>query len=340
MKKKKNKRNRSIRGRNAHTSMLPVNRRIISRAAEAVLWAIEHKTKGQVFESLEEANAFLSRLIESQDLELEYETPLEKAQAIMYTAFEQISRAERIRLAKKALTICEDCADAYVLLAEETESIEEKKRLYELGVQAGERTLGSLLQEEKGHLWGIVRTRPYLRARMGLADTLAMQMDWEAAGRHYASLLELNRGDNQGARFQLLLCYVHMEKYDEALNLIKQYGDDDCDFAYTKAFIWFLKRGDVYLTRRYLDAAFEVNQYVPFMLWDPEAVEEQVRKIAYTPVGVDDAQRYVDRYSIIWAQHPDAYNWVVERCVYRLTDTHTDLGPNLTLLDISRLKDE
>ena len=48
----------------------------------------------------------------------EDDSPLGKAQALMYQAFEERDERRRLDLAKKALEICRDCADAYVLLAE------------------------------------------------------------------------------------------------------------------------------------------------------------------------------------------------------------------------------
>jgi hypothetical protein len=70
------------------------------------------------------------------------DTPLGKAQALMYRAFEEPDEQRRVRLAREALAICPDCADAYVLLAEHTTSRKEALRLYEQGVAAGERALG------------------------------------------------------------------------------------------------------------------------------------------------------------------------------------------------------
>ena len=44
---------------------------------------------------------------------------------LMYEAFESHDPMERVELAKKALEICPDCADAYVLLAEHTKNRKE-----------------------------------------------------------------------------------------------------------------------------------------------------------------------------------------------------------------------
>jgi len=53
-----------------------------------------------------------------------------KAQDVMYEAWERNTSRSRIALARKALGISPLCADAYVLLAEEAQSIEEARDLY------------------------------------------------------------------------------------------------------------------------------------------------------------------------------------------------------------------
>jgi hypothetical protein len=57
------------------------------------------------------------------------DTPLGKAQALMYQAFEEPDEQRQVQLAKDALAICPDCADAYVLLAEHARSRQEALRL-------------------------------------------------------------------------------------------------------------------------------------------------------------------------------------------------------------------
>src|SRR4029077_13216359 len=52
-------------------------------------------------------------------------TPLDKAQELMYQAFGMPDPDERVKLAKQAIDLSPDCADAYVLLAEHTKSRKE-----------------------------------------------------------------------------------------------------------------------------------------------------------------------------------------------------------------------
>jgi hypothetical protein len=79
----------------------------------------------------------------------------------------------RVQFAKDALAVCPDCADAYVLLAEHATSRKDALRLYEQRVAAGERALGAeAFGRDVGHFWGLLETRPYMRAGLGLAHDL------------------------------------------------------------------------------------------------------------------------------------------------------------------------
>ena len=129
----------------------------------------------QAFESVDEANDFLNKMMHFQVPEPLWDnlSPVEQAQQLMYDAWDSSGKA-RVKLARRALAISKDCADAYVLLAEETaRTLEEATEFYRQGVQAGERALGpEIFEEEVEHFWGILETRPYMRAREGLAACL------------------------------------------------------------------------------------------------------------------------------------------------------------------------
>ncbi|MDD2422279.1 MAG: hypothetical protein PHU78_09120, partial [Heliobacteriaceae bacterium] len=101
------------------------------------------------------------------------EGKLSQAQDLIYEAWEMRYRDKRLDLARKALAISPYCADAYVLLAEESDFPREALKLYQQGVQAGQLALGdNLFTEYAGHFWGFIETRPYMRALYGMAETL------------------------------------------------------------------------------------------------------------------------------------------------------------------------
>jgi hypothetical protein len=185
----------------------PVDPLNMRRAMERTMADLSALLSERSFGSPEEANAFLEQVTAGGGPpRRRAATPPERAQEVMYDAWDAPSPRERVRLARKALAVSGDCADAYVLLAEETaRSPEEAADLYARGVAAGERALGpAAFGEDAGHFWGLVETRPYMRARLGLA-----QARWALGTRPEAvadawDLLRLNPGDNQGVRYLLL----------------------------------------------------------------------------------------------------------------------------------------
>ena len=239
------------------------------RAMEKEIQEIGKRLRGKEFESVEEAQAFLEEMLESaeglQPIPAEPSTPLEKAQELIYEAFETGSHRKRVQLAKKALKVSSDCADAYVLLAEETaKDPEEAKELYEKGVQAGESALGEeVFEEDAGHFWGILETRPYMRARQGLA--LA---SWELGERseaiaHYQQMLHLNPNDNQGVRYLLANALLEEGLDDDLGELLESYEDDaGAGWVYARALWRFRTEGDGEEARSALEEAISFNPFV------------------------------------------------------------------------------
>lgn len=121
--------------------------------AERTLLDIGRLLEGQQFDSIEQANEFLQKVIDVGVPRLEGDvSPLQKAQAKMYEAWEADGE-RRIALAREALEISPDCTDAYVLLADESvDTAEEALGLLELGIEVGKRALGpEYFQVNTGH---------------------------------------------------------------------------------------------------------------------------------------------------------------------------------------------
>ena len=150
-----------------------------------------------------------------------------KAQEVMYEAWDRATSRSRIALAHKALAISPLCADAYNLLAEEAATPAEARDLYARGLEAGELALGPEgFEEYEGHFWGFLETRPYMRARHGLALTLLDLGEEEAAVEHFRAMLKLNPGDNQGIRYLLLGCLLRRDDAAAVKELLAAYEDE------------------------------------------------------------------------------------------------------------------
>jgi tetratricopeptide (TPR) repeat protein len=178
------------------------------RALEKEIANLHRLLGQQQFNSPEEAQAFLQQLLSQSRGRVPEQAPrsaVDEAQDVMYEAWDARGR-RRVELARKALEISPDCADAYVLLAEETAAtVSEARDLYERGVAAGERALGEgMFRKEAGHFWEILETRPYMRARAGLAACLWELGEREEALDHWVDMLRLNPTDSLGVRYRLV----------------------------------------------------------------------------------------------------------------------------------------
>ncbi|MFW6119242.1 MAG: tetratricopeptide repeat protein [Planctomycetota bacterium] len=205
-------------------------------------------------------------------------TPLDEAQDLVYDAWEAGSIEEAVAMAEEALCICADCADAYNLLAEAADSLEEATKLYRRGVAAGERALGErTFKEDAGYFWGLIETRPYMRTRAGLAQCLWMVGQREEAVEHYQDMLRLNPNDNQGIREMLMPCLIELGRDEQAEKLFKRYEEDGMAvWMYSRALLDFRKSGDSAAAGRSLEAAIEENEHVPAYLLGRKRMPRQL----------------------------------------------------------------
>jgi tetratricopeptide (TPR) repeat protein len=125
---------------------------------------------------------------------------VDAAQDIIYDAWDASDKKQRIALAKKALELSPLCADAYVLLAQETaKDLDQAIEIYRQGLEAGEKALGkTAFRKDVGYFWGLLEPRPYMRARHGLAQALWDKGLRDETMTHYPDMLRLNPNDNQG----------------------------------------------------------------------------------------------------------------------------------------------
>jgi tetratricopeptide (TPR) repeat protein len=283
------------------------------RAHERQIANMHSVLAGKDFTSEEELQHELDELARSGDIpDRVPQTDLEEAQDVIYSAWEESDPRERIRLAREALEISRDCADAYVLLAEEAAvSLDEAEELLRRGMKAGERALGpEAFKQDEGHFWGILETRPYMRARHGLATILGLKEEREEAIHHLQELIRLNPQDNQGTRGMLAEFLFRDERDEELAELMKQYeGDADLDMAYTRALWLFRKVGDCDEANRALKEALERNSYVPSYLLGKRKIPKDFPQFAEFG-GPEHAAEYAQESLSDWRSTPGALFWL------------------------------
>lgn len=235
----------------------------------------------------------------------------EAAQQMVYRAFEAPHPRGRVELARKALQLSPDCADAYVLLAEHAPSLPEALDLYTQGVAAGERRLGERgFQEYRGQFWGVLETRPYMRAREGLASCLWAAGQREEAVRHYQELLDLNPRDNQAIRYLLLAALLELEWHKELAELFDRYPDEyTAEWAYARALLAFRLRGDTEQSRALLQEAAHINPHVPAYVTGASTLPREIPDV-FTVGGREEAVGYAAQYLPSWKDTPGATLWM------------------------------
>ena len=239
------------------------------------------------------------------------ETALERAQSVFYEACEARTAKGRIALAKKALAISPLCADAYVMLAEHTDiGSDEALDLWQRGVDAGKQALGADFEEFEGEFWGFMETRPYMRARFGLAWALCKRGARDEAIEHLRAMLKLNPNDNQGVRHILAGWLIEAGRDADLTALLADYPDDGMAmWSWTTALAAFRNEGDSKASRKQLGKAMKSNTHVQAYLLGEKPLPKTMSPFI-SPGEMDEAVHYAAEFRSGWLATPGALDWL------------------------------
>ena len=287
------------------------------RSMEKMSSDISRLLEGQDFKSDKELNEYLDSLVKGGKVpKAPPKSAVSFAQDIMYEAWETESHKERIKLAREALSISPDCADAYNLLAEEeAKTYEEAKELYRKGMEAGRRALGEkIFEEDSGHFWGYTPTRPYMRSRAGVMECQWVLGEHDEAISHAKELLRLNTSDNQGIRYLLISYLAELGRYDELDKFMNKgpYSDGAAEWLYTKALLSFVKEKASVSADKDLKIALKSNRYVPEYLTGKKPIPK-ILPDRMTMGGEDEGFCCAARSIKAWKKVPGAIDWLKEK---------------------------
>ncbi len=285
------------------------------RSSEKMFSDIERLMEKGVSESAAEIEKYFENLIEKKGApDAPPRSAVQLAQDIMYGAWEEENGKKRIKMAKEALKISPDCADAYNLLGEEyAETPGEAMEYYRKGMDAGRRALGEdEFKEYEGRFWEYIRTRPYMRSHAGYMECL-----WETGARGEAlvqarEMLKLNPNDNQGIRYILAGYLAELGRWEELDELLDKSGyENDCsaDWLYARALLSFIEHGDSEEADNYLREALERNRYAPEYLTRMKPIPKTL------PAGIqlggeDEGFCYAARNIEAWEKVEGAVEWL------------------------------
>jgi tetratricopeptide (TPR) repeat protein len=265
----------------------------------------------QMFENPEELDAFVATHVVGRRVAHPAAiTSMERAQDLVYQALESTGRL-RVKRAREALKEWPDCAEALVLLAEEMPDAARRLDLYRQAVAAGERAFGpDAFHEHVGHFWAVLETRPYMRARLGLAESEWEAGHHEAAFEHWGEMLRLNPGDNQGVRYILLGRLLDQSRDGEARELLARFREEvSALFAYARALVEFRSLGDQAVSRAALATAIRRNPHVVKYLLGTASLPDELPS-SYGWKSDEEAMIVADQFFRAWEATPGALDWL------------------------------
>jgi tetratricopeptide (TPR) repeat protein len=278
---------------------------------EKYLSRLMEKIKNQDFKSTEELNDFMSNLMGQNLDDLPERTDNNgHSQDLVYEAYEQpVSKAKK--LIKKALELNPNNADAYNYLASIEKDIDKAIKQYEKAIKAGEKTLGEkFFKEEKGYFWGMIETRPYMRAKAGLADCLYAKNEFDKAIEIYTEMLDLNPNDNQGVRYLLSTLYLRTNDFKNFHNLNKRYDEyGNAVSNFNIALSQFKQEKQSEISNKLLTEAHNKNNFVIDLLLGNKKMPK--KQPDYIGIGDNnEAVAYVYGNYQLWEETQGAFEWI------------------------------
>ncbi|HZK82242.1 MAG TPA: hypothetical protein VFC46_14270, partial [Humisphaera sp.] len=195
--------------------------------------------------------------------------------------------------------------------------------LYRRGIDAGRRALGEKPFDEPGFpFWGVVRSRPYMRARQGYAETLVALGRKAEAADEYQALLKLNPNDNQGVRYQLAPLLLELNRLDELDALLggDNFREDaSAEWAYVRALLACRRDAGSPKARSQMLAAIDCNPHVPKYLLGRAEIPPSTPPF-FSPGDEREAMIVASSQKALWEQTPDALKWL-GKCKRQLNQT-------------------
>lgn len=284
-------------------------------ASERLNRAIAKLMDEREFKNEEEANQFIQQHLIGKKLDeilalREYD-PIEEAQELAYKAMDADDRVEAMDLALEALSLDPHCVDALMVMAKCTSrSLAELTKKVKQIIARSEQAMGKeFFEENRGHFWGVIVTRPYMRARALLVNVLREVGQMAEAIRHCEEMLELNPNDNQGIRDILLGMYLETGNLEGARRLFKKFPD-----SILAVFLWgqVLERflsGNLKEAAKAFNNAKKRNPYVIDYLTGKKRAPFQPMDY-YTPGDESEAIICFDMIGPAWQKHPQAIEWL------------------------------
>lgn len=264
----------------------------------------------QGFENIDQVNEFMKNMQGKGLDNLPKRTDKKgRSQDLVSEAYNQpISKGRK--LIKEALELDPNNTDAYNYLADLEHDVDKALKLFEKAVEAGERALGEeFFKENKGHFWGLIETRPYMRAKAGLADCYYANNKASKAIEIYEEMLALNPNDNQGIRYVLSTLLLGENNLSNYEGFVKTFDEDNAAWNFNNALYHFKKSGQSAKSDKALLKAYKSNKFVLDYLTGSKEMPDELPQ--YIGRGDEnEAISYVANAWKVWMKTYGALRWI------------------------------
>jgi len=296
----------------------------LSRETEKVFKEFHKYTGNKVFENEDEVNKAMSEFLEKYNAGLISKNNPSKMDADDYLdmAYDAETPEESLKYAKKALKEDRNCLDAKLLIIQSEGINETTKKQLEDVIKGETKRLekeGYFDDENIGHFYGILETRPYMRIRAAYIDLLVVLSKYRKAVSECEDLIRLNENDNLGMRDNLMILYAMLEDLAGAKALCNKYKEDSLSMLYPLAVLYY-RLDDYNNAIAVVRKIFKKNKdFRDFMAGKLVLSEEDTKRIIssgmYRPNTIEEVVLTFRDNSIMFDAMNSFNDWVSEECL-------------------------
>ena len=265
------------------------------KETEKTFKKMEEYLKQFDFENDEQKEIKIQEFIQklnNDDLEINFDNPKFESDDLLEEAYYASSKTKAIRLAKKALEIYPDNIDAECFIANFEENQIKKLKKYEVIIEKATEILkkDDMFNEENiGYFWGMVETRPYMRARNHKITILMDLGRYSEAVEECEDMLKLCENDNLGIRYTLIGLYCLLERFDECKKLYDMFKEYSAFMLFPMAIMYY-KMGDYKKAKKFIRETKQINEYIYKILTNETGIINNSEEIEYyAPGSIEEA---------------------------------------------------
>lgn len=210
----------------------------------------------------------------------------DKAQRLAYLTFREELTPNKVA---RIHALYPSLADGYILESHLESEPEKREKLLQQALETGRSTF----EQEMDVAWMYVPNRPYLRALFTAGTFYFEQRNFMEAFTQFYTLLQLNPGDHQGARYLAVACLIAQKQYEDAESLMKHYEvahTDNANYAWFRWLIAYNTERFSARTQQLYEQALEQNPYVKKYVVGKLPSVAFPRKLRVVPRSPEEAQ--------------------------------------------------